>query len=526
MTHMTNPPDILCPFCRTPNRITAKYCTKCGNDVTLNNDIPSDDRRYFITRVIKAGGQGSVYEGIDQQGNVYAIKEMIDNFTDQDERDEGVTRFNAEANLLQSLHHPRIPRVYSHFTDESRHYLTMDLIQGKDVEDIIEHQGAIPEAQVLAWADQICDVLGYLHDQGLIYRDVKPSNVMIEPDGNVKLIDFGIAKVFTPNQRGTLIGTPGYAPPEQYQGMATAASDIYALGATLHHMLTGRDPTQHTPFSFEPVRTLKPNISERTDQALQKALSMQPQDRFATVAEFRAMLHPSAGPSKRLPASTPNASTIAVPANTPPPIPRRVTPPDPPAARPVSPPVRNAPPARNAPPPARSPIRGGKPHQSKHPAKPYRGPQPRSGQVPMPKPIAFIKGRCGTCMLWSAAGVLILFMLGVAAFFFLLTTARSDAPATATPTVQTTPTTLPLPTGMVSLQVEAVVAAGASDDEITQAFFAACEQAAQETYGSDVRINRNFTGFADPDQYWTQVGVEKSGALRYRATMQTLLYRE
>lgn len=508
MTHMTNPPDILCPFCRTPNRINAKFCTKCGNDITLNNDIPSDDRRYFITRVIKAGGQGSVYEGIDQQGNVYAIKEMIDNFADQDERDEGIKRFNAEANLLQSLHHPRIPRVYSHFTDESRHYLTMDLIQGKDMEDIIEHQGALSEAQVLAWADQICDVLGYLHDQGLIYRDVKPSNVMIETDGNVKLIDFGIAKVFTPNQRGTLIGTPGYAPPEQYQGLATTASDIYALGATLHHMLTGRDPTQHTPFSFEPVRTLQLNISERTNQAIQKALSMQPDDRFATVAEFRAMLRPSTGPSELLPASTPGASTTAMPASAPPPAPPRV-----------------APSARNAPPPSRPPMRGGPPQQRKPPSQPYRGPQPRIGQVPIPKPV-LSKGRCGTCMLWSVGTPIVLLVLGIAAFFFLQAPMPSDVSVTATPAVQTTPTTGALPTGMVSLQVEAVVDAGATDDEITEAFFAACEQVAQETYGSNVRINRNFTGFADPNQYWTQVGVEKSGALRYRATMQTLLYTE
>lgn len=234
--------EILCPSCYQPNARKAYICAYCRHDLTLNNDQPSDHLRYWLTRVIKSGGQGAVYEGIDQHGKTYAIKEMLDRFDDPRERNEAVMRFNSEAELLQQLTHPRIPRVYSHFTDEGRHYLTMDFVHGTDLDTLLERnpQG-FPEAQVLEWAMQISDVLGYLHDKGLIYRDVKPSNIMVEQDGGIKLVDFGIAKVFTPTQRGTQIGTPGYAPPEQYQGLATPQSDIYALAATLHHLLTGRD---------------------------------------------------------------------------------------------------------------------------------------------------------------------------------------------------------------------------------------------------------------------------------------------
>ncbi len=262
----------------------------------LNNAAPSDERRYLITRVIKQGGQGALYEGRDQQGRIYAIKEMLDRFTEARERSEAVTRFNDEAELLQRLNHPSIPRVYSHFRDEGRHYLTMDFIYGEDLDELLRREGRFDEARVLYWADQLCTVLDYLHGKGLIYRDMKPSNVMIEREhGDVKLVDFGITKLFKPTERGAQIGTPGYAPPEQYQGLATPQSDLYALGATLHHLLTGRDPTEQLPFSFPPVRQLVPEISQRTSDALERALQRVPQDRFATMSAFRAALRPAPG---------------------------------------------------------------------------------------------------------------------------------------------------------------------------------------------------------------------------------------
>lgn len=312
--------QIICPNpdCHRQIPRDAKFCPFCRHDAVLNNEIPSDDRRYSITRIVKQGGQGSVYEGIDQYGRVYAIKEMLDSFTDAKERTEALSRFNAESALLQKLTHPRIPRVYSHFTDEGRHYLTMDFVRGEDLEQIVEREGRVPEATVLEWADQICDVLNYLHTNGLIYRDMKPSNVMIDAqDGKVKLVDFGIAKFFKPTERGTQIGTPGYAPPEQYQGLATPVSDIYALGATLHHLVTGQDPTDQPPFSFRPARDLNVNISRRTSDALAKALNMEPMERFQTVPEFRSMLRPLAAnprPQTHVPARNQSpAATIALP---------------------------------------------------------------------------------------------------------------------------------------------------------------------------------------------------------------------
>jgi len=275
---------ILCPICRAPNRPDARFCQQCGKDVLL-------DGIYRITRVIKEGGMGVVYHAVDGYGEQYAVKEMHDRFTDADERAEGIERFIDEAKLLRNLKgHPAIPRVYRSFIDEGRYYLSMEFIVGEDLEDKLERTPRFGEAQVLRWADQLCDVLEYLHDNGLIYRDMKPSNVMITPEDDVKVVDFGIAKLLQPGQRGTMIGTPGYAPPEQYQGIATPQSDVYALAATLHHLVTGRDPREEPPFSFPPARDVRPEISRQLSDALEKALEMEVADRFRTVSEFRRAL--------------------------------------------------------------------------------------------------------------------------------------------------------------------------------------------------------------------------------------------
>jgi serine/threonine-protein kinase len=297
---------ILCPICHKPNIRTsenfrtARFCQHCGSDIVLNNLPGTNGPRYYITRVIKQGGQGAVYEAIDDTQRIYAVKEMLDRFTDPKERDEAVERFEAEAAMLVRLSHQRIPRVYASFEDEKRHYLAMDFVRGEDMEDIIRREGSIGEARALEWAAQIFDVIEYLHRQNppIIFRDMKPSNIMIEQNGGVKIIDFGIAKMLQGTQRGTQIGTPGYAPPEQYQGLATIASDIYSLGATLHHMLTGRDPRDEPPFSFSPVYGLKPTVSRRTSEAIQKALQMKPEDRWRSVAEFRAALLPTPQPAQ------------------------------------------------------------------------------------------------------------------------------------------------------------------------------------------------------------------------------------
>ena len=275
---------ILCPICRASNRPDARFCQQCGNDVLLDNT-------YRIARVIKEGGMGVVYQAVDEDGEVYAVKEMHDRFTNAEDREEGIERFVDEAKLLRTLRgHPNIPRVYRSFIDEGRYYLSMEFIFGEDLEDILKRQKRFPEPQVLQWADVLCDVLEFMHAHGLIYRDMKPSNVMITRDGDLKVVDFGIAKLLQPGQRGTMVGTPGYAPPEQYQGLTSPQSDVYALAATLHHLLTGRDPRDEPPFSFPPARQLRADISVRTSQVLEKALQMEMGDRFPTVGAFKAAL--------------------------------------------------------------------------------------------------------------------------------------------------------------------------------------------------------------------------------------------
>jgi serine/threonine-protein kinase len=274
---------ILCPICRASNRGDARFCQQCGNDVVLDNI-------YRIIKVIKEGGMGMVYKAVDSAGVEYAIKEMHDRFASPEERDEGIARFIEEAELLHNLNHPAVPKVYRSFIDEGRYYLSMEFIYGEDLEDVLKREHHFSEPMVLRWADQLCDVLEYMHEAGLIYRDMKPANIMIDRDANVKLVDFGIAKVLQPGQRNTMVGTPGYSPPEQYQGLATRESDLYALAATLHHLLTGRDPRDHPPFTFPLVTTLRPEISLRTAKALDKALSMEVAQRFPTVEAFRRAL--------------------------------------------------------------------------------------------------------------------------------------------------------------------------------------------------------------------------------------------
>ncbi len=487
---MSKTQDILCPKCRGANRFDAQYCQHCGHDLVLNNDIPSDEHRYVITRIIKAGGQGAVYEGVNQRdGRVYAIKEMLDDFTDPNERDDAIKRFNDEAELLKGLNHPCIPRVYSHFTDEGRHYLTMDLIQGEDLQQIVERQGALPEAQVLEWALQICEVLAYIHANNLIYRDMKPSNVMVEADGRIKLVDFGIAKFFKPQERGTQIGTPGYAPPEQYQGIATRSSDIYALGATLHHLLTGRDPTDHAPFSFEPVRNLNINVSRRTSDAIQKALSMEADDRFATVVEFRAMLRPLSGTPSRLLGQTGDKTVVLrTGASQAQPAPQAVPPPPPPAG-PKAPP----------PPPPRQTTR-----------------PPQQQPKPKPKPRKKKRGAC----VWFVALLLILGGLAIGAIMLAPTIQQGLTTIQATPAAPVNE--------IFKTDVEILVDAGADDATIREAFLDAFQQKITAVYGDDVSFNRNISPFVargSSGARWEEVG-EEQGQIRYRARMSARVQSE
>jgi eukaryotic-like serine/threonine-protein kinase len=173
----------------------------------------------------------------------------------------------------------------------------LEFIHGKDMEAIInDTKNFLPEEQVLTWAIELCDVLDYLHKHKpdpIIFRDMKPSNVMINNNGDVMLVDFGIAKTFQTGIKGTMIGTEGYSPPEQYRGEATPAADIYALGATIHHALTRRDPRLEPPFSFaeRPLRRINPAVSHEMEAVVNMALEYNPESRFRTAADMKQALH-------------------------------------------------------------------------------------------------------------------------------------------------------------------------------------------------------------------------------------------
>lgn len=260
--------------------------------------------RYKLEKVIGLGGMSAVYAALDERFRTVrrrcAVKEMFDMLPDKQMREQARGNFEREANILASLDNVAIPKVYDFFAESDRFYLVLEFIDGQDLGQILR-QRARPLAadQVLHWAQQICNVLSYLHALAppIIFRDMKPSNVMLRKDGQVMLIDFGIAKHFAPVQRGTMIGTEGYAPPEQYEGAATPQVDVYGLGATLHHLLTNTDPQEFRPFSFDsrPIRQYNPAVSPQFEAIINRALAYDAADRWGSTAEMHEALRALGG---------------------------------------------------------------------------------------------------------------------------------------------------------------------------------------------------------------------------------------
>lgn len=256
--------------------------------------------RYLIQGVLGIGGMSSVYRARDLHFpnvvKLVAIKEMVNRALDPIVRNTIVRNFEREANLLASLDHRSIPRIYDYFSLNDRSYLVLEYINGHDLEVLINNStDFIPEERAIRWAIELCDVLQYLHThkpEPIIFRDMKPSNVMVTTQDHIVLVDFGIAKPFQSGQRGTMIGTEGYSPPEQYRGEASPLADIYALGATLHHALTRRDPRLEPPFSFNerPVRQINPNISPILETVINTALKYNPEDRFQSASDMKEAL--------------------------------------------------------------------------------------------------------------------------------------------------------------------------------------------------------------------------------------------
>lgn len=247
--------------------------------------------RYQIIDTLGMGGFSSVYKARDMRfptvTKLRAIKEMVLFTADPHLREQTVLSFEREASMLAVLNHPAIPDISDYFTDGNRSYLVLELIEGKNLQKWLEDTTTlIDEQRALDWALQICEALVHLHGQKphpIIFRDLKPSNIMVDQENQIRLIDFGIAKLFEADQdRGTMIGTEGYTPPEQYRGEATPAVDIYAFGATLHHLMTRQDPRQEPPFTFDerPIRMANPNISRAFEAVVNRCLAYDPKDRF------------------------------------------------------------------------------------------------------------------------------------------------------------------------------------------------------------------------------------------------------
>jgi WD40 repeat protein/serine/threonine protein kinase len=279
-----------CPFCQAQLKESARFCINCGSPVTGNDLAPGTrllNNIYEVVQLVSKGGMGALYKVKDFGflGKIRALKEMLDNFTEQKERDEAIAWFKREAEILETLRNPNIPTVRASFIERGRYYLVMDFIEGKNLESLAM---PIDEKQAITIALTALNILEYLHGQRIIHRDIKPENFIKETaTGTLFLVDFGTATIFAGRKKVTAIGTQGYASPEHYEGITDERSDIYSLGATLHRLITGVDPKNRAPFKFDAVRKLNSGISESFAAIIEKALSYQPQDRFQSAGEMR-----------------------------------------------------------------------------------------------------------------------------------------------------------------------------------------------------------------------------------------------
>lgn len=248
------------------------------------------DGKYEILKQIGKGGMSVVYLAMDNRLNKqWAIKEV---------RKDGVKNFEVvkqglivETNMIKRLSHPNLPRIVDIIEAKGTFFVVMDYIEGKPLSSVLEEYGAQPQEYVIEWAKQLCDVLKYLHTRtpAIIYRDMKPANVMLKPEGNLTLIDFGIAREYKEKNLAdtTCLGTQGYAAPEQYggHGQTDPRTDIYCLGATLYHLVTGHNPCE-PPYEIYPIRQWNPSLSSGLERIIHKCTQRNPTDRYQSCEEL------------------------------------------------------------------------------------------------------------------------------------------------------------------------------------------------------------------------------------------------
>ncbi len=368
-----------CPYCGADNRPGGRFCNYCGRLLTVDqsttqqaqdasqsprtsSSLKPGDRlqndRYVIKKILGEGGMGAALLAEDTRldNKPVVIKELISENSNAVQLQEDVRNFKREVSTLAQVDHFLVPGVTDHFQEGSHYFMVQEYVAGENLEERLERLGRpLPEVDVLTYASDILLVLDYLarRKPPIVHRDVKPANIIISSnDGRAHLVDFGIARPdIAPDavrKQTSALGTPGYAPPEQYQGKADPRSDLYALAATMHHLLTNRDPREHPPFVYPPARSLNPQLSPEVEQVLLRALNNNSEQRYQSAAEMKEAIDEILAERFGVlgatlttgahPVTPTHLRGSSVTASTPPPPPGGVSTPPPPPARPSTPP--------------------------------------------------------------------------------------------------------------------------------------------------------------------------------------------
>lgn len=254
---------------------------KIGNEII--------DSKYEILKLLNTGGMNSaIYLALDKKLNrQWAIKKV------RKSSSQTTSMLMAEASIMKNLDHPMLPRIVGIEEDPKFFYIIMDFVQGENLKTVVTSSGPQAQDTVVSWGVKLCDVLTYLHGKGIVYRDMKPANIMLSPDGNIKLIDFGIAREYKENasEDTTALGTEGYAAPEQYEGkgQTDARTDVYGMGITLFQLLTGVNPSSYQENIFS-IRLQNPSLSSGLDKIILKCTNKDPKKRYQSTEELKKAL--------------------------------------------------------------------------------------------------------------------------------------------------------------------------------------------------------------------------------------------